>query len=160
MQAVIPGGDPGRLFGLVERFEDYPGIVANCRAVQVKSREGDVLISSWEVNFRNGILKWEERDVIDREGLRIEFAQTEGDLAMFWGEWEVQARAGGAGVRFMAEFDLGIPSLASMLHPVAERTLTANVVEIIRAFGAAAGTPVSEIETQESLGESLSPSAA
>lgn len=91
--------------------------------------------SDWEVNFRNGILKWQEIDRVDREARTMTFVQTEGDLAEFSGEWRVEADDDDATIiHFRAEFDLGIPSLATMLDPVAERALRSNISELITAF--------------------------
>jgi hypothetical protein len=65
----------------------------------------------------------------------MHFTQVEGDLASFEGEWAVVEEDDDAVViRFQAEFDLGIPSLATMLDPVAERALRSNISELISAF--------------------------
>lgn len=90
--------------------------------------------SEWEVNFRNGILKWQEIDRIDPEARTMTFTQVEGDLAAFDGEWRVEEEDDAVVIRFRAEFDLGIPSLATMLDPVAERALRSNISELISAF--------------------------
>jgi carbon monoxide dehydrogenase subunit G len=90
--------------------------------------------SDWEVNFRNGVLKWQEIDRVDREARTMTFVQTEGDLASFSGEWRVEADGDATTVYFRADFDLGIPSLATMLDPVAERALRSNISELISAF--------------------------
>lgn len=63
------------------------------------------------------------------------FTQVEGDLASFEGEWRVEERDDDSVViSFRADFDLGIPSLATMLNPVAERALRSNISELISAF--------------------------
>jgi carbon monoxide dehydrogenase subunit G len=90
--------------------------------------------SDWEVNFRNGILKWQEIDRVDREARTMSFVQTEGDLASFSGEWRVEGDEDATTIHFRADFDLGIPSLATMLDPVAERALRSNISELITAF--------------------------
>lgn len=136
--ATVAGGSPDDLFTHLERFEDYPEIAHSVQATTVE-REGDVAMSQWEVIFRNGILKWTERDRIDYQNHRIAFEQTEGDLALFEGEWVVSESDGGSRIVFTAEFDLGMPTLASMLDPVAERTLASNVRELVEAFARAAG---------------------
>jgi len=136
--ATIPNTDPDEVFVHVARFDSYPAIAANVLSVEV-SGAGDRLTSSWEVTFRKGILKWEEEDVIDGQHRRIAFSQTKGDLAVFLGEWNVTPVLDGTRVTFGAEFDLGIPSLASMLDPAAARTLVANARELIVGFAAASG---------------------
>ena len=138
--ATIPNASPDAVFADVARFERYPTIAKNVIAVAVTGT-GDKLASSWEVTFRKGVLKWVEDDAVDHATRRVAFTQTSGDLALFVGAWQVGAidAKGAVPIEFVAEFDLGIPSLASMLDPVAARTLSANARELIVAFAAAAG---------------------
>jgi ribosome-associated toxin RatA of RatAB toxin-antitoxin module len=150
VEALIDDADIDVLFSHIEQFEVYPDIADNVRSVSVGDRTKDTFTSCWEVNFRNGILKWEELDEIDRVNRTISFSQLQGDLASFAGQWIVdQLEDGVVRVEFSGEFDLGIPSLATMLDPVAVRTLTANVRELISAFSAAAGTPVTSFPSDD-----------
>src|SRR5205814_131192 len=80
---------------------------------------------------RTGILHWTEIDRIDQGRLLIEFRQSVGDLARFDGVWSVHPAAGGTQVVFEAEADLGMPTLAPLLNPVAERTLRETIREIL-----------------------------
>jgi hypothetical protein len=43
----------------------------------------------------------------------------------------MSADGGGTLVRFDAEFDLGIPTLAAILEPVAEAALRGNILKIL-----------------------------
>ena len=87
--------------------------------------------SAWEVEFRNGLLRWTEQDDFDRDALRITFAQIEGDLEAFSGQWNVIPVDHGCVVTFFAEFDLGIPSLAAFLEPVAQSAIEENVSKVL-----------------------------
>ena len=91
------------------------------------------------MTFRNGILRWTEEDEIDARNATIAFNQISGDLAEFVGGWSVTPAGEGVAIRFTADFDLGIPSLAPMLDPVAEKAMRSNVHELIAAFAADAG---------------------
>src|SRR5262249_41649324 len=86
------------------------------------------------VNFRNGILRWAERDQLDPIGRTITFAQTTGDFASFTGSWHVQPVGDDVTLAFTADFDLGMPSLAALIDPVAERTLCENLAVIIHGL--------------------------
>ncbi|QNG19997.1 cyclase [Rhodococcus triatomae] len=114
--------------------ESYPTVAASILQVQVTDRDGDRCTSHWDVAFRGGILRWVESDEFDRVNLRSTFEQVDGDLAAFRGSWSVQDLEPGVRITFTAEFDLGMPSLAAMLDPVAERALRANITELIDAF--------------------------
>jgi ribosome-associated toxin RatA of RatAB toxin-antitoxin module len=98
------------------------------------------LVSEWTVRFRKGLLRWTERDTFDPVNRVIEFEQITGDFASFTGSWRMEAAAensegtDGTEVTFEAQFDLGIPTLADLLDPVAESTLRANIVLILHGL--------------------------
>jgi ribosome-associated toxin RatA of RatAB toxin-antitoxin module len=113
-------------------FARYPDLVDVVRSVRVRGGDSD-----WEVYFRNGVLRWSETDLMDRGRLRIAFAQTDGDFDHFAGHWCVRPLAAGSLVHFEADFDFGIPSLAGILDPIAERTFQETVLQIlVGLFGA------------------------
>ena len=101
------------------------------KSVVVTSVGDGVTCSQWEVAFRSGLLRWTEEDRFDRAALTIEFRQIEGDVAVFDGAWRCTATETGARIRFSARLDMGIPSLADALEPIAARTLVENTVAIV-----------------------------
>jgi ribosome-associated toxin RatA of RatAB toxin-antitoxin module len=129
--AHVSGGAPDAIFEVLSDFERYPDLTDAVREVRVERETPTRLWSSWEVNFRHGILKWSERDEIDAARRVIAFTQTEGDLAHFTGAWSVDAHPTGCMVHFVAEFDMGMPSLARMLDPIAESALRENIANIV-----------------------------
>lgn len=132
VNAVLLGRDSGEVFDTVADFARYPDLVDAVRTVSVEPTDEDgVLLSHWEVFFRNGILRWSERDRLDRAAQRIGFDQTVGDFDVFRGDWELRQLAGDTEVVFHAEFDFGVPSLASIIDPVAVRVLTENMELIL-----------------------------
>ncbi|MEU4129744.1 type II toxin-antitoxin system RatA family toxin [Streptomyces wuyuanensis] len=135
---------PHEAYERIRDFARYPELVDTVREVTVHPGEpGGPVRSDWEVNFRNGVLGWTEEDVFDDEGLTISFTQTDGDFEEFSGRWEVTADGPtGCAVRFTARFDFGLPSLAGIIDPVAERVLRENIRLVLTSLlGAAAGTP-------------------
>ena len=95
-------------------FRRYPEQSSAVLAVDVRSLDGARHGCSWEVRFRRGILRWSEEDVFDDEKRRVAFQLIEGDVDHLRGCWEVDEEDAGSRVRFWAEFDMGIPTLA---HP-------------------------------------------
>lgn len=127
----IDGVSDEEAFDLMSDFGSYPRVTDVVRAVTVR-RSGDEATSEWEVSFRKGILKWAERDTFDQPNREISFVQTEGDLKSFSGRWLVRPRGtDGVTVTFEAEFDLGMDSIATIVDPIAERTLADNTRMII-----------------------------
>jgi ribosome-associated toxin RatA of RatAB toxin-antitoxin module len=132
--AHVKDGVADDVFELLTDIERYPQSTDAVRQVTIEQRAPNTLVSAWEVNFRNGILKWKEQDHLDRDQRTIRFTQLEGDLAHWTGAWHVDEHPKGCSVRFTAEFDMGMPTLADMLEPIAERTLRDNVTNIIRGL--------------------------
>jgi ribosome-associated toxin RatA of RatAB toxin-antitoxin module len=124
-------GDADAVFAAVADFAAYPRYTETVREVVVTDLGQGVVESAWSVTFRNGVLAWTERDVIDHATRRIVFEQVEGDFAVFTGAWAVDPGDDGVRVRFTASFDLGMPSLASMIDPIAERALVDNIRAIL-----------------------------
>ncbi len=131
IDAFVPGRGTNEVFRTLADYARYPELTPVVRDVQVWTDDAGDLISSWEVNFRNGILRWTERDLVDAGRLRIDFTQIEGDVAEFAGSWLCCAEIGGTAVRFEALVDLGIPSLAEVLDPIAARTLAETICAIL-----------------------------
>ncbi|MFF8287051.1 type II toxin-antitoxin system RatA family toxin [Streptomyces albus] len=126
----LPGTAPREAFDAVRAFDRYPQLAPDIRAVVTHGDSSD-----WEVYFRNGILRWTETDHADPEAGTIVFAQRDGDFEDFSGEWRVTARdGGGSRITFRAGFDFGIPSLAGILDPVAERVIKETIACVVRGM--------------------------
>ncbi|MCG6498311.1 type II toxin-antitoxin system RatA family toxin [Kitasatospora sp. A2-31] len=131
LEALVSDADADTVFARLADFERYPEFTDAVREVRVTEREDGVIDSAWAVNFRNGVLRWSENEVIDPAARTITFAQTTGDFESFDGTWRVEERDGGVVIRFEAEFDLGMASLAAIIDPIAERALVENLQRIL-----------------------------
>lgn len=140
-------------------FERYPEHSEAVRSVTVEVSRDGLMTSSWETNFRSGILRWVETDVLDPAARAIAFQQTEGDIEHFSGEWRVEPFGEGAVIYFLAQFDMGMPSLSQILDPIAEQALRENIIAIIQGlFGIQAeilDRPISLSEKQQRLADGL-----
>lgn len=136
--AVLPAADLPTAFDTISDFARYPLLVPDVvRSVVVAPVvRGEPVVSAWEVYFRNGILTWTETDWLHPETATIDFSQTEGDFEAFSGGWRLTPLGDGKGVHveFVADFDFGVPSLASIIDPVAERVLTETIIAILRGL--------------------------
>lgn len=127
----VPGRTAEEVYAALADLERYPDLADAVKSVVVTSIGDDVTRSVWEVAFRAGLLRWTEEDRFDPATLRIDFHQTEGDVAVFDGSWQCSATGTGARIGFSARLDMGIPSLADALEPIAARTLVENTVAIV-----------------------------
>ena len=122
------------LFSALSDFEAHARRSPVVRSVVVHT-DCEPTVSDWEVSFRRGVLKWSEFDDFDPTARVIRFWRRDGDPESFEGSWEVTEDSGGCVAQFRAEFELGIPSFASIVDPLGDRMLYDNVVEILQSFG-------------------------
>jgi hypothetical protein len=134
---AIVGADPDGVFRVLADFPRYVELAPSVRSVTMSANRSR---SSWEVTFREGILRWTESDWYDPVQRRIDFRQLEGDMDRFDGSWAVGEAPEGSVVTFTAVFDLGLPGLATFLEPVAARALEENIAELL--LGLFGGTTV------------------
>lgn len=134
LTVLVADRSAGEAFASIADFASYPAHSAAVRSVVVTEARGRQH-STWEVAFRNGLLRWTEEDTLSPDTGTIVFKQTEGDVDQFEGSWEVGPTAdGGACVRFAARIDMGIPMLADVLEPIASRTLLDNTMAILHGL--------------------------
>ncbi|MEU3567292.1 SRPBCC family protein [Kitasatospora sp. NPDC036755] len=140
LEAYVPETDIDTVFARLSDFGRYPEFTDAVREVKVTERADGVVDTEWAVNFRNGVMRWSENEVIDPADRSITFAQTTGDFASFDGAWRVERAGDRVVIRFDAEFDLGMASLAAILDPIAERTLVENLQRILTGLNGPATT--------------------
>ena len=73
------------------------------------------------------------------------FEQVDGDLERFVGRWEIDEDGSGSRLTFFAELDLGIPSLAPIVDPVARQALDGNMRTILRGLFADARLDIDDV---------------
>ncbi|WP_444993867.1 type II toxin-antitoxin system RatA family toxin [Aliikangiella sp. IMCC44359] len=124
---------PDFVYQKLEDFRSYSKFSEAVREVNVEYSSNDECVSDWEVSFRDGILKWSERDVFNASKRTIQFNQLSGDLERFDGVWRMNGDSTTELV-FEATLDLGIPHLAELLEPIAEQALLENIDSIVKGF--------------------------
>jgi ribosome-associated toxin RatA of RatAB toxin-antitoxin module len=130
----VPGVSLADVWRVVSDFEQFPALMPNVLGVEVIGQDGDATVTTWRVVLEGTEMTWDERDVfVPHE--RITFEQVDGDLDVFRGEWTLAERPGGVLVTLTVEFDLGIPSLATVLNPVGVKAIENNSREMLGAIG-------------------------
>lgn len=132
VHAIATGRTAVEIFPILCDFDLYQKHSDAVRNVTIVKAMDGRSVSKWEVNFRQGILRWTEEDHFDHEALSIRFQQTEGDAEHFSGQWLLSDTEKGCVVRFMADFDMGIPSLSEIIDPIAEQALQENIQSILK----------------------------
>ena len=134
IQAQIGGYSVQDAYARISDFQCYPRFSKAVRTVSVLETRPDYAISTWEVNFRQGILQWIEEDRFDPANTTIHFTQLEGDAEHFAGQWRVLEQDQVCCIHFSATFDMGIPSMSDIIEPIAERALRENIQSIIEGL--------------------------
>jgi ribosome-associated toxin RatA of RatAB toxin-antitoxin module len=131
----VPDKPASEVYQTLADFERYPELSDAVQSVAVTEVSENHTVSHWEVTFRAGLLRWTEEDTFDPAALSITFRQLDGDIAVFEGSWHcVDTVMPGTEIAFDARLDMGIPSLADALEPIAARTLVDNIVSIVRGL--------------------------
>lgn len=130
IRAFVRGVDADTVFDTLADFNHYAALVDVVRSVELDRPANGQARSTWVVEFRNGLLRWTEDDWFRRDELRLDFNQVEGDFEEFYGGWVLNPTPDGVEAALIADFDFGVPSLASIVEPVAERVLT-DVTQLI-----------------------------
>jgi ribosome-associated toxin RatA of RatAB toxin-antitoxin module len=128
VDATIFAEEAGAVFDKALTFSRYPELSPHVQSTTVhETLPGSKGSSSWELLFRSGLLQWSEQERFMRDGLRMEFEQTEGDFEFFTGFWTFEQLGKDCALHFECDFDFGIDSLAGILDPIAERVIKETV---------------------------------
>jgi len=131
LHAVIGATSPEYVFHSIAQFERYPQYAPHLQSATVHETLPGPGRSSWELHFRSGLLRWTEQEDFDRTGLEITFAQLDGDFDEFAGWWRLEPDGADTRLHFEVDFDFGIPSLAGILDPIAERVIKETVAWVV-----------------------------
>jgi ribosome-associated toxin RatA of RatAB toxin-antitoxin module len=134
IQAIDATRSAAEVFPVISDFEQYQNQCDAVRSVVFTEKNTDRSVSKWEVNFRQGIMRWTELDVFDMTTLSIRFEQLEGDAKHFSGAWLLSDVGAGCLIRFVATFDMGVPSISDIIEPIAEKALQENIESILRGL--------------------------
>jgi len=125
-----------RVWEAVTAIESYPDSMESVRSARIVEVMGPgERRSAWSVTLKGAILEWEEMETLDPDEHVLSFHQVAGDMERFDGAWHLEARdAASTNVRLSVSFEIGIPLLAEMLNPVAQRSLRENCTDMLRGI--------------------------
>jgi len=125
-----------RVWDSVLDVESYEESMDNVRWVRlVGSDDEHTRRAEWSVLLKGSILEWEEEEQLDHDAHKVVFKQLRGDLEFFDGYWTLEELGPNeTRAHFEVEFEIGIPMLAEMLNPVAQRALEENGTEMLRGL--------------------------
>ena len=119
-------------------IERYPDLMTNVVSAKIDEWETPTTRrSQWAMIIKGATLVWTDREFIAHDEHTVNFTQVSGDLERFEGAWEIGAKGPElTRVRLVISFNIGIPLLAGMLNPVAQRAIYGNAREMLEGVEA------------------------
>jgi ribosome-associated toxin RatA of RatAB toxin-antitoxin module len=134
VEALIPASVQ-RVWQLVNDVESYPALMEPVLSLDLLESGDGYRITAWKVDLKGCVMRWVEREDTDSERFRIDYRQVEGDLEQFEGHWQLrQVSASETSVALAVRFEIGMPLLADMLNPIAERAIQENSRSMLRSL--------------------------
>lgn len=127
-------GNRTDVYDLLRDMESYPQFMPSLNEVKVLDRGQGWTLTEWDTTLSGRKFRWTERDEFDDEDYCIRYAQTEGDLKKFEGQWLLETDGDHTKVTFTVDFDFGVPMLSSLLNPVAKLKLRQNGESMLQAI--------------------------
>lgn len=132
------------IWELINDVEAYTRLMQHVRSVEVLETGPNFRRLAWEVELKGCIMRWIEYEESDPDRYRIDYHQTEGDLAEFSGYWQLYPLTDGSCRAVMAvNFDIGMPMLSEMMNPVAEHAIRENSRSMLASLASHAAQRVS-----------------
>jgi hypothetical protein len=134
----IPSANRNDVWRAVVDIANYSKFMPQILVIDVlEQRHVDGVVerrSAWTVLFNGNELRWVQQERIQESRGEVQFEQIEGDLATWRGCTRVGVGPTGTTVGYQIEFDLGVPALAGLLHPLAERAVRSNCEQMLAAL--------------------------
>lgn len=127
MAARHPDLTPERFMEILRDPHANIELVGTIQSIRLEPQPDGSRISHWETKFRRGLLRWSQRDVFDDATHTMHFELIEGDLETMSGSWSAEATDHGCRIRFVSDFDLGVPTMQNIIDPIAVRALRESV---------------------------------
>lgn len=118
---------PDQAWDVLLDYAAYPEYMTGVNEIEILDEDGELRTSSWIVELKGSEMEWEQQDRISVENRRIEFRQTDGDLAAYEGYWQVHANE----LEVSVEFDIGLPLVAEMIHPAVAKAIEGYAGSIV-----------------------------
>lgn len=134
-----------RVWDVISDVEAYPRLMSHVRSLTITETGPNYRVTAWEVDCKGFVMRWTEREESDRERLRIEYRQLQGDMSVFEGFWQLRSLGDDVSeVTLSVQFEIGVPMLSEMLNPVAERAIRENSSKMLDSIIAGLG-PVQDV---------------
>lgn len=119
------------VYEILSDMAAFPKFMKSIEAITIRERGDGFTVSEWVARLQGAKFRWVEKDIFHPEEYRITYDQTEGDLKVFRGYWQLQAVDTGTEVTLVTEFEFGMPMLSALLNPVAKVAIRDNARSMV-----------------------------
>ena len=117
-KSVILGYSAEQMFALVERVEDYPKFLPWCGGVDVRSRSGDKLTATLQINY-HGIRQTFTTENTNRVPESMSMRLVEGPFKLLDGTWKFKAlRSDACKIDFELQYEFSSRLIEGVIGPV------------------------------------------
>lgn len=136
VEREIVGVSADRVWTIARNLLDYPKFMEQVISVEPCDIPGVAHATAWVVLFNGNELQWTEADEYFDAAHRMTFQQISGDLAEWHGSFETIENGNSVIARYQMTFDLGVPALSHILHPLGEKAIRDNCGQMLREIEA------------------------
>jgi hypothetical protein len=136
IERLMIGAAPSSVWEVARDLTGYPRFMDQVMSVDRRQLPDGTEVTDWRVLFNGNELQWTEVDEFFADQRRMTFQQLDGDLAEWRGSFQVLVHPDGVVGRYEIEFDLGVPALELVLHPLGEQAIRSNCEQMLQEMEA------------------------
>jgi ribosome-associated toxin RatA of RatAB toxin-antitoxin module len=122
------------VYEILSDMAAFPKFMKSIESITIRERGDGYTVSEWVARLQGAKFRWVEKDIFHPDEYRITYDQTEGDLKVFRGYWQLKALDNGTEVMLVTEFEFGMPMLSALLNPVAKIAIRDNARSMVSAI--------------------------
>ena len=130
-----------RVYAIARDIEAFPEFMPDVQEVKILERRPDgYQRSAWVgiVKEFKRTIQWTEEDYWDEAAHTCTFAETEGDFALYRGEWRFAVAGDGTHVELELEYEYDVPLIGNLIKALLKRKMQENCDNMLAAIKAKA----------------------
>ncbi len=130
-----------RVYALSRDIEAFPSFMPDVQEVKILEQRPDgTQKSTWVgiVKEFKRTISWTEEDYWDDTAHTCRFEQTEGDFAVYRGDWRFTTADGGTHVELELEYEYDVPLIGNLIKALLKRKMQENCDNMLAAIKAQA----------------------
>lgn len=133
--SIVVKGDKKKIYETFVDCEKFVNWAENVVSVNIVERKENSVIVDWKTEVDGRKISWTEEDFPMPDKDRLEWTGIKGDLKKMDGFWQVEDNGDGTNIlTLMVDFDLGIPMISALLHPILAKKVHLNNKQLLEGI--------------------------